>query len=65
MPVPVASLVCSKLTVVIALYLVVYIFLCITVICLAGAYLQVHHFKQHFLDYFPITFESQQGYEKY
>lgn len=52
MPVPVADLVCSKLTVVIALDLVIYFFWCIIVLCLAGAYLLVQHCKTTFSRFF-------------
>lgn len=61
MPTPVASLVCSKLVVVVALYLVL-LFLCITVRC---ALLQVEGFKTTFSIYtyilfFPITTERKE-----
>lgn len=66
-PAPVANLVCSKLIVVIALYRVVYFFWCVTVICLAGAFLQVEHSKTTFsrFFFFPTTTESKKGYETY
>lgn len=63
MPAPVANLVCSKYIVVIALYLVVYVFWC--VLQSGRCFSSSSSLREHFLGYFfPIT-ESQKRYEKY